>query len=301
MHGRIEVDDSSTNDNFRAELQARLDEIESCDVSGAESPDDRPENKSWDSLFDECLDRLDDGDAGPLRSLANVCLDRRASDRKVSCGRLIDSCLKRSRGESENSGTAVVVQVCLDRLQSDDEVAWAVLQEFTFAQVIKKCELIIRSKISRNNPVITENGVAADVYLRLHKAMRENKSATPKTAREYFGLAARNIRWQINDLLRKPKNVQEETGVLADLAASTGVTTEVLKMDVWLKFWTAVSELPNEQREVFDLIWMNELSQYEAAKELGLKRDRVKDLWREIKITIAQECEEVMPHLGPLG
>ncbi|MEM7561270.1 MAG: sigma-70 family RNA polymerase sigma factor, partial [Planctomycetota bacterium] len=179
--------------------------------------------------------------------------------------------------------------------------AWSVLQEFTFAQVIKKCEMIIRSKISRSNPVITENGVAAEVYLRLDKAMRENKSATPKTAREYFGLAARNIRWQIDDLLRKPKNAQQESGVFADLAASTGVSTEVLKMDVWLKFWTAVSELPKEQREVFDLIWMNELSQYEAAKELGIKRDRVKDLWREIKIAIAEQCEETLPHLGRLG
>ena len=55
--------------------------------------------------------------------------------------------------------------------------------------------------------------------------------------------------------------------------------------------------MPPQQREVFDLIWMNELSQYEAAKELGIKRDRVKDLWRDIKIKIAEECEEALPHL----
>ena len=174
------------------------------------------------------------------------------------------------------------------------------LQEFTFAQVIKKCELIIRSRISRNNPVITENGVAADVYLRLDKAMRDKQSAMPKTAREYFGLAARNIRWQITDLLRKPKNEQEEPGVFQDLAQSTGVSTEALDLEAWGRFWLAVVKLPEEQREVFDLIWINELSQYETAKQLGLKRDRVKDLWRSIKIKIAEECVEVLPHLGRL-
>ena len=90
-------------------------------------------------------------------------------------------------------------------------------------------------------------------------------------------------------------------GVFHDLAQSTGVSTEALNLEVWVRFWTAVSELPDEQREVFDLIWINELSQYEAAKELGIKRDRVKDLWRNIKISIAENCEEVLPHLGRLG
>ncbi len=277
---------SGNDEDRRDQIEARLDD------SGKET---------WDTIFHECIDELGRENSEPLQTLAHICLDRRASGNELACARLIDSCYERSHGDDENSGTAVVVQVCLDRLQSDDEVAWSVLQEFTFAQVIKKCELIIRSKISRNNPVITENGVAAEVYLRLDKAIRQNNSAMPRTAREYFGLAARNICWHINDLLRKPKNSQEESGVFADLAASTGVTTEVLKMDVWLKFWSAVSELPKEQREVFDLIWMNELTQYEAAKQMGIKRDRVKDLWREIKIKIAEECEEVLPHLGRLG
>ena len=290
--------DSGSSSAFRDELPAKLDEIElflATPVSGEEQP-----REKWDRLFRSCLASLESGDAGPLESLAQVCLERRSDGRDVSCGWLIDSCLKRSGGEDTSTGTAVVVQVCLDRLSTDDEVAWAVLQEFTFAQVIKKCELIIRSRISRNNPVITENGVAADVYLRLDKAMRDKKSAAPKTAREYFGLAARNIRWQITDLLRKPKNEQEEPGVFQDLAQSTGVSTEVLNLEVWFRFWTAVSDLPAEQRDVFDLIWVNELSQYETAKELGIKRDRVKDLWRNIKIKIAEDCEEVLPHLGRL-
>ena len=195
------------------------------------------DNDTWNAIFLECLEALDLDDARPMQTLAHLCLDRAASDEELLKTRLLESCLQRSRGEDENSGTATVVQVCLDRLPSGDKIAWSVLQEFTFAQVIRKCQLIIRCKISRNNPLITENGLAADVYLRLDKAMRENQSATPRTAREYFGLASRNIHWQINDLLRKPGNAQEETGILADLAASTGVTTGVLTMDVWLKFW----------------------------------------------------------------
>lgn len=293
------MNESGPKRHLVEEIPTRLDGIESQLKNGSKTVN--APKQAWDNLFAECLACLGERDAKPLQTLAEVCLNRRAEGQDVCCGWLIDSCLDRSQGKDEDTGTAVVVQVCLDRLRADDEVAWAVLQEFTFAQVIKKCELIIRSKVTRNNPVITENGLAADVYLRLDKAMREKKSAVPTTAREYFGLAARNIRWQITDLLRKPKNDQEEAGIFLDLAQSTGVSTETLNLEVWSKFWLAVAELPEEQREVFDLIWINELSQYETAEQLGLKRDRVKDLWRSIKIKIAEECVEVLPHLGPLG
>jgi predicted XRE-type DNA-binding protein len=45
-------------------------------------------------------------------------------------------------------------------------------------------------------------------------------------------------------------------------------------------------------------LWIHELSQYEAANVLGITRDKVKDLWRRIRLHIATNCSELAAHIG---
>lgn len=253
---------------------------------------------AWIAFAQASLDTAGQGDSRPWESLVAECLDRRAAGNDFACSCLTELCLNRGTMGESDTGLALAIQVCLDRLAGGDEVSWDLLQEITYGRLIWQCELVLQHALSKSNPLITGNAVAGEVYLRLHKAMRENQSAIPKTAREYFGLAGRNIRWQIGDMLRKPKNEQADSIVFENLAESTGVKTQVERLELWNRFWIAVAHLPREQREVFDMLWIGGISQREAALQLELTRDRVKDIWREIKLTIARECKDLIPFLN---
>jgi RNA polymerase sigma factor (sigma-70 family) len=162
-----------------------------------------------------------------------------------------------------------------------------------FDRLIDQCGRIIQQELSRPNPLITANSVLAEVYGRLRKAM-ESDNVRPQTAREFYGLAARNIRWQIQDMIRKPSHGQSEEGVLENLAVSRGMTTQLLDREKWRRFWTAVDTLTPEDREVFDLIWIHGLSQYDVAAETGVTRNKVDTVWRRIRLSIAKSCGDLL-------
>jgi RNA polymerase sigma factor (sigma-70 family) len=185
------------------------------------------------------------------------------------------------------------IEECLSRLKAGDQTAWNDLMSLAFDRLIDQCGRIIQQELSRPNPLITANSVLAEVYGRLRKAM-ESENVRPQTAREFYGLAARNIRWQIQDMIRKPSHGQSEEGVLENLAGSRGMTTELLDREKWRRFWTAVDTLTPADREVFDLIWIHGMSQYEAADALGISRNQVDTVWRRIKLVIVKSCKDLM-------
>ena len=72
--------------------------------------------------------------------------------------------------------------------------------------------------------------------------------------------------------------------------------------EMWISFFEAFEELPEEERRVADLLWtwvegkgnvaVPNMTQNEAAEVLGITRDRVKDLWRKARIKIARKCKD---------
>ncbi|QGJ71203.1 Hypothetical protein PBC10988_29070 [Planctomycetales bacterium 10988] len=195
---------------------------------------------------------------------------------------------------SEN--TLSSIEECLERLNRGDKTAWEELNTHAFDRLIVQCRRIIRQKLSKPNPLITENALAAEVYQRLTSAMQK-KNVQPKTAREFFGLTARHIHWQILDMLRKRTENQAEEDLLYSLTGEKNPSQDAEQNEAWLRFWTAVDGFSEEEREVFELLWINGLSQYEAAQTMGKTRNRVDSIWRRIKIKIVQSCDDLQPFL----
>ncbi len=192
------------------------------------------------------------------------------------------------------SKTVSLIDGCLTRLAAGDKSAWDELLAHAFNRLLAQCERVIRKTISCPNPMVTANSVLAELYLRLRTAM-ENANVKPTTAVEFFGLTARNIRWQIGDMLRRPSIPQSDPAVFDRLAEGTGVATNVETLEQWRLFWEAVATLDSEEQQVFDLLWINQLSQYEAAEALGINRNRVDTLWRRVKLKIGKACKDALP------
>lgn len=190
--------------------------------------------------------------------------------------------------------TISLIEACLARLAAGDEGAWNDLISYAFNRLLAQCGRILRTTLSRPNPMITENTVLAESYTRLETAFRNDK-VQPRTAMEFFGLAARNIRWQVKDMLRRRSAAQSAPDLLDGLPAGPGVSTVIEGLEQWRLFWDTANGLSGDEQQVFDLLFVHELSQYEAAAALGLDRNKVDTIWRRIKLKIGKACKDYLP------
>jgi RNA polymerase sigma factor (sigma-70 family) len=173
--------------------------------------------------------------------------------------------------------TTVAVQSFLDELAGDspaEPVVRALLE-----RAVRRLHLLCSALLHRSYPRLTQPplNLQADEMLsavveRLMKALRE---ARPATVRQFFGLASQHMRWELNDLARRldsrPANVELLDGMFAALADSdSGLTPNGRRM------LEAIGGLPENEREAFDLVRIQGMSNGEAAQLLGVSEMTVK-------------------------
>jgi RNA polymerase sigma-70 factor (ECF subfamily) len=102
------------------------------------------------------------------------------------------------------------------------------------------------------------------VVERLVKALRE---ARPTNPRQFFSLACQHMRWELNDMARRldeqpaPEALPEES-LPAPASSDTGLTPDARRI------LAAIDSLPEGEREAFDLVRIQGVSQSEAAQVL---------------------------------
>src|SRR3954452_13715956 len=173
--------------------------------------------------------------------------------------------------------TTLVIQRYLDELGGDspaEPVVRALLD-----RAVRRLHLVCATLLNRSYPRLTQPplNVEAEELLgavaeRLLKALREVR---PRTVRQLFALANQHIRWELNDLARRldnqPAAVELNEGIVAAPASSaSGLTPEGIRM------LRAIGELPEDEREVFDLLRIQGMTQVEAAQLLGVSTVTVK-------------------------
>jgi RNA polymerase sigma-70 factor (ECF subfamily) len=173
--------------------------------------------------------------------------------------------------------TTTVVQCYLDELAGDspaEPIVRALLD-----RAVRRLHLLCATLLHRGYPRLTQPplNVQADELLgavaeRLLKALRE---ARPRSVRRFFALANQHMRWEPNDLARRlgeqPAAVGLSEGrVPAPASSISGLTPGGLRM------LRAIDELPEDEREVFDLVRMQGMTQTEAAPVLGVSAVTVK-------------------------
>src|SRR5262249_6823025 len=110
------------------------------------------------------------------------------------------------------------------------------------------------------------------VVERLLKALRKVR---PATTRQFFALACQHMRWELNDLARrldKQPIFQElhEESVPAPANSATGITRNGRRI------LAAIDNLPESEREAFDLVRIQGMSRAEAARVLEVSVPTVK-------------------------
>jgi RNA polymerase sigma-70 factor (ECF subfamily) len=174
-------------------------------------------------------------------------------------------------------GTTAAVQRYLDELAGGspaEPVVRALLD-----RAVRRLHLLCATLLHRSYPRLTHPPLSLQVeellgavVERLLKALR---SIRPQTVRQFFALANQHMRWELNDLARRldeqaPAAELREGLVPAPASSDSGLTPDARRM------LEAIEGLPEEEREAFDLVRVQGMTQAEAAGVLGVSAVTVK-------------------------
>lgn len=116
----------------------------------------------------------------------------------------------------------------------------------------------------------------------------------PTTVRGFFALAAKQIRWVLQDVARElaatpivytGAHSPESSAPVAELVDPG---SGPMSLAEWTEFHQQVERLPDDAREVFDLVWYEGLNQVEAAALIGVPLRTLKRRWRVARELLSQ-------------
>jgi len=147
--------------------------------------------------------------------------------------------------------------------------------------------------------------VFQNATMRLCRAL--NKSA-PKSARHFFKLAALQIRRELIDLGRHHFGPEgdgahhdtdgrpdESQNSAREFPATPQTTSDPRKLAQWTEFHEQAGALPAEEREVFDLLWYQGLSQADAMHVLGITKRTLQRRWLSARSKLFDALKGALP------
>lgn len=200
-------------------------------------------------------------------------------------------------GEIGMSTTTSLIEESLERWRRDgDEASFQQLATHTFRRLQAQCKRVIDSKLSTSHPLYSLTGatLASEVY---HKRLRialEAKRDELTTAVDFFKYVSRHIQWELKDMLKKLKGEQAKKKPIAEDGDVPIVFDPALareQEDIGIAILDAVHELQGDDRDVYDLHFVNALSETEVAAQLGKTRNQVNSIWRRVQSQLGSSLQ----------
>jgi RNA polymerase sigma factor (sigma-70 family) len=191
--------------------------------------------------------------------------------------------------------TTTVVQRYLDELAAD--VPAEPIVRALLGRAVRRLHRLCATILHRNYPRLTRpplnlqsDELLGAVVERLLKALREAK---PANVREFFSLAAQHMRWELNDLARsldKQPGMAAIDGLLpAPPGSDSGLSSECRRIIA------AIDALPPEEREAFDLVRLQGMTQVEAAAVLGVATKTVRRRLDRGLLLLSEHLSDLQP------
>jgi RNA polymerase sigma-70 factor (ECF subfamily) len=129
------------------------------------------------------------------------------------------------------------------------------------------------------------------------KALREVR---PTNVRQFFALANRHMRWELNDLARRLDKETPAQGLSGAVVVSPESSESQLSPNT-LRVLEAIESLPEEEREAFDLVRIQGFSQVEAADLIGVSPKTVRRRLNQGLLLLMDKLGDLEPTLEIAG
>lgn len=161
--------------------------------------------------------------------------------------------------------------------------------------------LVLTRRMFRGRPGLQRWEQTDDVYqnamLRLHRALQ---TTDVENVRHFFNLATVQIRRELIDLGRKhfgPQGIGRNHHTdhqTTDQAVGTvhALESEPSDLAEWTEFHERAHRMPDEEREVFDLLYYEGLSQDQVAAVLGVSVRTIRRRWNDAKFWLHGELSD---------
>jgi RNA polymerase sigma-70 factor (ECF subfamily) len=206
----------------------------------------------------------------------------------------------------DTSQSTAQVQALLDRLHAGDSSARDQLLGHSCERLRRLARKMLKG-FARVKRAEETDDILQSALLRLWSALQE---VSPRSVPEFYGLASLQIRRELMDLARyysgshgapaieASQEEGESSGSTPPPACEKADTThEPSRLAAWSDFHQRVGTLPQEEREVFDLLWYQELTQSEAAALLGISAATIRRRWLAARRRLVQALKGQLPGL----
>lgn len=178
------------------------------------------------------------------------------------------------------ASTTTDLQHWIELLHAGDDRA-------THGLISRACERLrlLARKMLRGFPLVRSHEQTDDVLqsalLRLYRSLAEVRL---DSLRHFFALAGSQIRRELLDLAKRNHQTTMPGEEL------DGPTEDDCPVDLaqWAEFHAQVDALPDEEREVVNLIWYEGMSQPEAAEVLGVSSRTVLRRWHAARLRLSR-------------
>ena len=181
------------------------------------------------------------------------------------------------------SDDSSILQGLLDRMKAGDRAARRELLD----RACTRLRRLANTMLSGSFPALRQqhelDSVVHETWLRLVQALDQ---VEPPTVADFFRLAAHKVRQVLLDLADRQRRraAREAPGWGGDsgplgLASVSGQTLDPARLALWSELHSRVANLPDDERQVFELHYYLELPQAEIARMLDLHPRKVSYLW----------------------
>src|SRR5262245_50961814 len=197
----------------------------------------------------------------------------------------------------DEAPTTVIIQRYLDALPGDAD-AEPMVREL-LERAVGRLRLLCARFLHKSYPRLTRppvnletdellGGVVAGLLTAL-------QTTRPPTVRRFFALANQHMRWQLNDLARRLDErpaaaALTDTGVVAPPAS----TASRLSPD-GQRMLEVIEGLPEDEREVFDLVGIQGLTHAEVAMVVGVSEKTVQRRLNRARLLLAERLADLRP------
>lgn len=189
----------------------------------------------------------------------------------------------------------MIIQGWIDRLRDGDEFARAALLDCAGDRLTRLARKMLKGYPGVGRWEQTDD-VLQNALVRLDRAL---KAVAPPTVRGFFRLAAVQIRRELIDLARRYSRLEglgahrwtgdgsnSPDSSSADSSEPSDTTYEPGRLAAWTEFHHRIEGLSEDDREVFDLLWYQGLTQAEAAVVLGVAERTVNRRWIAARLNL---------------